>query len=337
MFQIQKKSNHFNKSNSICNYSKLDLDKMSLSNNLSELQPKKEEIEEINLYSNMNSANEIIQIPISDPKLSNKKIITNKKIKDYLDKEAQNLSNKSFISLKENRELFSRKNSSLQESAKINCKNVKMRLMKKNSNPKQFKFQDILEGNMSQDIAILEYQSDSQIKGLSFQSMKNNENYCLPPSKAVSYMTGKSEISNIVFNKNLNLKEKKFEHFEKLCNEIFSELIEKSFKNLKNEKIQKSKEIQIQNNKNKKQKFLFEQNFEKKIIDFLKNINFPLKSPFEQVSDFLNGYSEFLCKNKLSSIVQNINKCKKIFHKIILKITDLHQMKFYNNREQKKV
>lgn len=301
---------------SICNNSKLDIDKMSLSNNLSELQIKKEDNEEINIYSQINSINEIFPLPISDPKLSKKKKIKNKKIKEFLDKELQNISNKSFLSLKDNREIFSRKNSSLQDSAKINCKNVKIRLIKKNSNPRSFQFKDILEDNLMHDVAILEYQNDSQLKGISFQSIRNNDTICLPPalppSKAVSILTGKSDYS-FYKTTNKNSKQKLFKEYDKICNEILTDLFEQQINSIKTNQIKK-------NNKNSKKQVISEQIFENKMKEFLKNVEFPYKTSYDQVSDFLAGYSDFLCANKLYIIVENINKSKCFFASLICRL-----------------
>lgn len=316
--QTNKQKYLITKSNSICNYSKLDIDKMSLSNNLSDLQVKKEENEEINIYSHINSINEISPLPISDPKLSKKKIMKNKKIKDFLDKEIQNISNKSFLSLKDNREIFSRKNSSLQDSAKINCKNVKIRLIKKKTNPRSFQFKDILEDNLLHDVAILEYQNDSQLKGISFQSMRHNDTICLPPalppSKAVSILTGKSDYS-FHKSKNKNSKQKLFNEYDKICNEIFTELFEQQINSIKKDKIKKSKTKKSDNNI--KKQIISDQIFENKMKEFLRNVEFPYKTSYDQVGDFLTGYSDFLCANKLYIIVENINKCKFLCYNVI--------------------
>jgi hypothetical protein len=314
--------------------SKIDLDRMSLSNNLSEIFTNKPE--EVNLYCEAQNrktesqrpstlsqrrVTESFSVPVSDPEFSNKKFVKNQKMKNYLERCNQNTSNKSFISLQENKEVFSRKNSSMHESSGFKVKGslgskklgsqVKFRLVQKTINePKSFRFSDILEDKKSLNVKILEYQENSNVRGVSFQSSKSVERLIhgapLNNTRHTSYMKKENSI-----NKPKKNKKAKFKDYEKVCSEILSSLINETYlehvkeKQIKWQKDQESQQAEKEKKKRKWGKSV--RKFERQTREYLSSKDFPWKIASDEVLEFLNHFAEFLCSNKLDQLVQNIN------------------------------
>jgi hypothetical protein len=273
-----------------------------------------------------------LPFPVSDPEFSNKKMVKNQKMKNYLEKFNQNVSNKSFISLQENRELFSRKNSSMHESGCFKVKTslasgkikgqVKLRLVQKNiQDPKSFRFSDILEEKKIHNVAILEYPNGSQARGVSFQSSKSVEHLLhgapLTNTKKTSFIGHDKSINKSKFNASF------FEKYEQICSELLQNMIKEIHTEQVKEKqyrIQKDQESR-QAEKEKKRRTWGKsvRKFERQTREFLSSKEFPWKISSDEVLEFLNHFAEFLCNNKLDILVSNINKGNQKFS-FILKI-----------------
>lgn len=313
--------------------SKLDLERMSLSNNLSDIYMSKPD--EVNLYSktphqrleaqrtsvvSQRKPTESLPFPVSDPEFSNKKMVKNQKMKNYLEKFNQNASNKSFISLQENRELFSRKNSSMHESScvkpktalgpgKLGCQ-TKMRFVQKTSQePKSFRFSDILEEKKSFNVAILEYPNGSQAKGLSFQSSKSVEHLlhgaALTNTKKTSFIGQEHSKQKSRFEPTF------FDKYNRVCQELLESIVNETYlehareQELRKQKDQESRQAEQEKQRKKWGKSV--RKFERQTREFLSSKQFPWKISSEEVLEFLNLFAEFLCVNKLDLLVRNIN------------------------------
>lgn len=325
--------------------SRLDIDRMSLSNNLSELYINKPE--DINLYSDigppkakesqcvsgisLKRGSEGLPFPVSDPQFSSQKLTKNKKMKDFLHRINQNVSNKSFISLQENKELFSRRNSSLQDSGNGRLKGslvnkklvgqVKLRMANKTSHsPRTFKFSDVLEEKKPFDVAILEYPDNSNFRAASFQSSKNSEKknvkQVLNNTKKTSFLGNDISINK---SKNVKIKEPQktnnnFDQYEELCKELTQQVISDILaKQTRDREQQTQKDLKLQAAEKEKRRRDWGKSvrtFERHSREFISAKDFPFRISPEEVGEFLQNFADFLCANKLDEIVFNINKGK---------------------------
>jgi hypothetical protein len=305
---------------------------MSLSNNISDIYTKQEDV---NIYAetpmrtieaqrtsviSQPRFQEPLPFPICDPEFSNKKIVKNQKMKNYLEKFNQNLSNKSFISLQENRELFSRKNSSMHESGCFKVKTslasgkiagqVKFRLVQKSiQDPKSFRFSDILEDKKIHNVAILEYPNGSQARGISFQSSKSVEHILhgapLTNTKKTSFLGNEKSFNKSKFDSTF------YEKYEKICNELLDNMIKEIYiEQIKEKQYRRQKDQESRQAEKEKKRRTWGKSvrkFERQTREFLSSKEFPWKISSDEVLEFLNHFAEFLCTNKLDILVKNIN------------------------------
>lgn len=305
--------------------SKLDLDRMSLSNNLSEVYQHKQE--EVNLYADTNRNEvarlsvhsqrrvpEALPVPLSDPEFSNKKFVKNQKMKDYLEKINQNPSNKSFISLQENKEVFSRKNSSMHESGCFKAKGsrtsknigsqVKFRLVQKSLHePRSFRFSDILEEKRPLNVQIPEFPDGSNTRGISFQSSKSVERLLHGPALAntrhASYMGRDQNVQQSG--------QALFKKYEEVCTELMDSIVHDACLEHVERKKERDRQSQKAEHEKKKKWGKCIRKFERQTREYLSSKEFPWKISADEVLEFLNHFAEFLCTNKLDSLVRNIN------------------------------
>ena len=321
--------------------SKLDIERMSFSNNISDIYGKNEDyniyadtsIRQVDVQRNsvISQRPDKLPFPVSDPEFSNKKMVKNQKMKNYLEKCNQNVSNKSFISLQENRELFSRKNSSMHESGCLKVKTslasgkhkgpVKLRMTQQNiQDPKSVRFSDILEDKKIHNVAILEYPNGSQTRGVSFQSSKSVERLIheapLTNTKKTSFLGHDKSINKSKLDTSF------FEKYEQICNDILQNMIKDIHSEQIKEKqyrIQKDQESrQAEKEKKRRNWGKSVRKFERQTREFLSSKDFPWKISSDEVLEFLNHFAEFLCNNKLDILVKNINLGKRQFLNLLI-------------------
>lgn len=306
--------------------SKLDLERMSLSNNLSEIHTSKPE--EVNIYAKTplpradaqrtsgasgRRTSEARPFPVSDPEFSSKKLGKNQKMKTYLEKFAQNASNKSFISLQENRELFSRKNSSMHDSGCAKSKallgsaklggQVKLRLVQKGGpDPKSFRFSDMLEERRSLNVAIPEYPNGSGARGASFQSSKSVEQLlhgaALTNTKKTSFLGEAARASP-----SARLGPSFLGQFDRTCSELLQDLLEEGCR----DRLREQRESRAAQEQQRRRWGRHARRFERQTREFLSSKEFPWKVSSDEVKEFLEHFAEFLCSSKLDVLVGNIN------------------------------